>query len=49
VESEYRVTLPGELRENENETSLSSGVLTVRCKAERAQPRKIEVTEAGAK
>jgi HSP20 family protein len=46
-EFEYRVTLPGDLRESGVEASLSSGVLTVRVpKAESTKSSKIEVTES---
>ncbi|GAB3887691.1 Hsp20/alpha crystallin family protein [Kibdelosporangium lantanae] len=45
-EFEYRVLLPGDVRESGVEASLASGVLTVRVpKAEHAKPTKIEVTE----
>jgi HSP20 family protein len=45
-EFEYRVILPGDLREHGVEASLANGVLTVRVpKAEHAKPTRIKVTE----
>jgi HSP20 family protein len=44
-EFEYRVTLPGDLREDGVEATLTNGVLTVRVpKAEHAKSTKIDIT-----
>ncbi|WP_102143382.1 Hsp20/alpha crystallin family protein [Mycobacterium hubeiense] len=44
---EYRVTLPGEIRENDVKASLAQGILTIQLPKAGSQSRKIKVIEAG--